>query len=119
MSTDVRAAKPMAKVLVNASGLKSRPSCASSVKMGRNETVMISREKKSGRPTSWAASIRTSRRGLPGVMLEVLVGVLDHDDRGVDHGPDGDGDPAQAHDVGAQADVAHGHEGQQDRRAAA
>jgi hypothetical protein len=29
----------------------------------------------------------------------VLVGVLDHDDRGVHHGADGDGDPAERHDV--------------------
>ena len=45
----------------------------------------------------------------------MFVGVFDHDDRGVDHGPDGDRDPAQAHDVGADVHVAHGDERQQDR----
>ena len=94
----------MANVLVKASGLNSRPSCASSAKIGRNETVMMSSEKNSAGPTSLAASIRTSVRGLPGGRaLQMLVRVLDHDDRGVDHGADGDGDAAEAHDVGATA----------------
>ena len=64
--TDSSAAAAMAKVLVKASGLNSRPSCASSVKIGRNETVMISRQKNSAGPTSLAASIRISLRGLSG-----------------------------------------------------
>ena len=46
----------------------------------------------------------------PGVVLEMLVGVLDHDDRGVDHRADGDRDAAQAHDVRAETDVPHRHE---------
>ena len=37
------------------------------------------------------------------VALEVLVGVLDHDDDGVDHRADGDGDAAERHDVRADA----------------
>ena len=50
--TDSSAAAAIEKVLVKASGLNSRPSCDSSVKIGRNETVMISRLKNSAGPTS-------------------------------------------------------------------
>ena len=44
----------------------------------------------------------------------MFVGVLDHDDGGVDHGADGDGDAAEAHDVGAEAEQFHRHERHQD-----
>jgi hypothetical protein len=44
----------------------------------------------------------------------MLVRVLDHHDGGVDHGADGDGDAAQAHQVGGHAERAHGDEGDQD-----
>jgi hypothetical protein len=64
--TDNTAAAAIANVFVKASGLNSRPSCASSVKTGRNDTVMISRLKKSDGPTSLAASTMISIRGLPG-----------------------------------------------------
>ena len=37
------------------------------------------------------------------VALHVLVRVFDHDDDGVHHGADGDGNAAQRHDVGADA----------------
>ena len=60
------AAAAMAKVLVQASGLNSSPSCASSAKIGRNDTVMMRSEKNSEGPTSHAASISTSARGLSG-----------------------------------------------------
>ena len=40
--------------------------------------------------------------------------VLDHDDGGVDHRPDGDGDAAQAHDVGVDAERPHADEGGED-----
>ncbi len=128
--TDSRLAAAIAKVLVNASGLNSRPSCPSSVKTGRKDTVMMSSEKKSAGPTSLADSTTTSpplrggehdgveRRGARRLAalgvdrtLEVLVHVLDHHDRGVDHGADGDRDAAERHDVGADADPAHGDEG--------
>ena len=33
--------------------------------------------------------------------------ILDHDDAGIDHGADGDGNAAEAHDVGIQAETAH------------
>jgi hypothetical protein len=59
---DSSAAPPMAKVLVSASGLNSRPSWASSVNTGRNDTVMTARLDAGGvagvgrshaTPTSW------------------------------------------------------------------
>ena len=37
----------------------------------------------------------------------MLHGVLDHDDRRVDHGADGDRDAAEAHDVGRQPERVH------------
>ena len=64
--TDRKAPAAMANVLVKASGLNRRPSCASSAKIGRNDTVMMSSEKNNAGPTSIAASIRISARGLPG-----------------------------------------------------
>ena len=76
--------------------------------------MMMSRLKNSAGPTSTAASISTSARGLSGRRaLQPLMGVLDHDDRGVDHGADGDGDAAEAHDVGAQAQQPHADIGDQ------
>ena len=126
--TDSRLAAAIANVLVNASGLNSRPSCPSSVKTGRNETVMMSSEKKSAGPdflrrlhhdlpalgrrsaspvsNDRAASAVVARLRVDGA-LEVLVHVLDHHDRRVDHRADGDGDAAERHDVGADADAAH------------
>ena len=56
------AAIAIEKFLVKASGLKSRPSCASSAKMGRNETAITSSEKKLGPPTSFTAAMTTSRK---------------------------------------------------------
>ncbi len=52
---------------MNASGLKSRPSVASSVNTGMNETVIIKSEKKMLGPTSCIASTITLTRspGLP------------------------------------------------------
>jgi hypothetical protein len=46
--------------------------------------------------------------------LEVLVRVLDHHHGGIDHGADGDGDPAERHDVGVDALLLHDDEGGQD-----
>ncbi|MGY4348938.1 hypothetical protein ACVWXM_005405 [Bradyrhizobium sp. GM7.3] len=64
--TDSSAAAAIENVLVNASGLNSRPSCDSSVKIGMNDTVMISRLKNNAGPTSAAAAMRTSILDLPG-----------------------------------------------------
>ena len=50
------AATTIAKFLVYASGLNSRPSCASSVSTGRNDTAITSSAKKLGPPTSFTAS---------------------------------------------------------------
>ena len=75
---------------------------------------MISRLKNSAGPTSDAASISTSTRGLPGsARSRCLWAFLDHHDGGVDHGTNGDGDAAKAHDVGPDAKRAHGGEGHQ------
>jgi hypothetical protein len=115
--TDSSAAPAMAKVLVKASGENSRPSWPSSANTGRKDTVMISSEKNSAGPTSLQASTIAARaaagRAL-GQALDVLVRVLDHHDRRIDHRPDRDRDAAQAHDVRAQAERAHGDEGEQD-----
>ncbi|MCY1227424.1 hypothetical protein D9M72_396910 [compost metagenome] len=43
-------------------------------------------------------------------VLQLLVRVLDHDNRGIDHGTDGDRDSAQRHDVGIDTLVAHDQE---------
>src|SRR5213080_2010591 len=56
------AAIAIEKFLVKASGLKSRPSCASSAKMGRNETAITRSEKKLGPPTSLTAAMTMSRK---------------------------------------------------------
>ena len=45
--------------------------------------------------------------------FEALMGVFDHHDSRVHHGTDGDGDAAQAHDVGAQPQRMHGDESDQ------
>ena len=48
------------KVLAHASGLKSRPSWSTRVKIGRNATAMTSTEKKTEEPTSLSACRRTA-----------------------------------------------------------
>src|SRR5438477_6037048 len=60
--TPSRAAKNIENVLVNASGLNRRPSCAVSEKTGIKLTVITSNEKKSGRPTVLAALMMTADR---------------------------------------------------------
>jgi hypothetical protein len=75
---------------------------------------MINRLKNSAGPTSRQASSRMSgARALAPVPLQVLVGVLDHHDGGVHHGADGDGDAAEAHDVGVHAQRVHDGESDQ------
>ena len=73
--TESRLEAAIANVLVNASGRKSRPSCPSRAKTGRNETVMISNEKKRAGPTSCAASTTTRHRS-----CEERTFVLSHRD---------------------------------------
>ena len=46
--------------------------------------------------------------------FDVLVGILDHHHRGIDHGADGDRDAAQRHDVRIHSLVDHDSEGDQD-----
>ena len=75
---------------------------------------MMSRLKNSAGPTSTAASIEHLRTRLARRRaLEPLMGVLDHDDRGIDHCADGDGDAAEAHDVGAEPQQPHADIGDQ------
>jgi hypothetical protein len=68
---------------------------------GRNDTAMISSEKKIAGVTSRAASPSSAAllaREVGGRVLELLVRGLDHHDLGVDGGADGDGDAAERHD---------------------
>ena len=90
---------------------------------GTNDSVMMSRQKKSAGPTSVAASPMTRHWSAPSggcaavlvaPALEVLVRVLDHHDRRVDHRADGDGDAAERHDVRVHALVVHDDERHQD-----
>ena len=98
--------------------MKSLPACAWSVKTGRKPTVMTRSEKKSDGPTSFAASIiNVDSLSLPAVLFpffQLLVGILHHDDRGVNHGADGDGDAGEAHDVGRHPEIVHTDEGHDD-----
>ena len=57
------AEKPIEYVLVKASGLNRRPSVASSVNTGKNDTVMTRSEKKIVGPTSCIAAMMASVRG--------------------------------------------------------
>ena len=50
----------------------------------------------------------------PLISFQMLVGVFDQDDRGIDHDPDGNGDTPQAHDVGIDVQSVHNEKGQQD-----
>ncbi len=79
---------------------------------------MISRLKNSAGPTSlhaaMIASLRDFRQFARLQPFQVLVRVLDHHDGGVDHRPDGDGDAAQAHDIGVDAERPHADEGGED-----
>ena len=106
---------------MNASGENSRPSCASSVNTGTNDSVMTSSEKNSAGPTSSADSVtRLHRSATVGgrrravlERLEVLVRVLDQHDGGIDHRAERDRDAAQAEDVRADAlPVHHDERGQ-------
>jgi hypothetical protein len=86
-----------------------------------NDSVMMSRLKNSAGPTCTLASpdqrpsLAESARGrmLAMPVLELLVSVLDHDDRGVDHRADRDRDAAERHDVGVDALVVHDDEGRE------
>ncbi len=74
--------------------------------MGRKETVITRRAKKSEGPTSLAAC---QDKGFPGSarrgVLHVLVGIFHHDHRGVHHGSDGNGNARQAQDIGVDIET--------------
>jgi len=63
--------KPIASVLVRASGLNIRPSCASSRKIGRNDTMMMRSEKNNAGPTCCSVASRIRRRSFGGIGEEV------------------------------------------------
>ena len=46
----------------------------------------------------------------------MLVGILDHNNRCIDHGANGNGDAAKAHDVGRQPKRVHADVGDQDSK---
>ena len=72
---------------------------------------MISRLKNSGGPTSRHEATMASSRGLPGLLtFKMLVGILDHHDRGIDHGADCDRDTAETHDIGVESQRPHRQE---------
>ena len=52
----------MDRLLVQASGVNSRPSWASRAKTGRNDTVMMRSEKKRAGPTSFDARVTMAHR---------------------------------------------------------
>ena len=90
-------------------------------KTGRNERIMISTEKKIGRPTVRQAWMTISvvspvTRSSPKCAGQVVRGVLAHHDRLVDQDADGDRDPGQAHDVRRDAEEPHHQEAEQDRQ---
>ena len=87
-----------------------------------NDSVMISSEKNSAgpdlrggvaddAPLLVAVELLTRMRVVP--RLDVLVRVLDHHDRGIDHRADRDRDAAERHDVGVHALVVHDDERRQ------
>ena len=74
-----------AKATVHAMGLNRRPSTRCRVKIGRYETMMMMRAKKTGRCTSWAATATISRKVfLCSPKRRVAKNVFDHHDRAVD-----------------------------------
>ena len=75
-----------AKVTVQAIGLKSRPSTACSVKIGRYEVIMMPRAKKTGRSTSCAASrIFCAGVRVSSLWREVADHIFDHHHRAIHH----------------------------------
>ena len=102
----------IANVLVYASGLNSRPDCSPSTKIGRKATVMTSMEEQARADLVRASRMICTRGGRPvgdslGLAFQVLVGVLDHHDGRVHHHADGQREPAEAHDVGVDAQELH------------
>ena len=95
--------------------MNSRPAWPANVKMGRKLTVINSSEKKIGRPTSLQASTMIRCRSAPGGAVANRTCVLDEHDGGIRQLADGDGDPAERHDVGREAEIPDAYERQQHR----
>ena len=93
----------IANVLLNASGLNSRPSRSPRKKIGRNDVTMISIEKSSGRViVAVALDDRLQLLGCASTVAppgELRRAVLDDDDGRVGHLADGDGQPGQREQI--------------------
>ena len=85
-----------------------------------NDSVMISSEKNSAGPTSTRrvanqTPVRSPCQVFLGMFvvpaLDMLVCVLDHHDRRIDHCTDGNRNAAKRHDVGVDALLVHHDEG--------
>src|SRR6058998_3271259 len=97
--TESSAAAAIAKVLVSASGRNNRPSWSSSVKTGRNDSVMIRRDMNSAGPTSRAAANTRSQCGRSGscstclcrfssITIAASIMMLENLHKHVEHEPD-------------------------------
>ena len=111
-STDADA---MAKVLVNARGLNSRPLSAAEHEDG-GEADGNDQQTEEERWADFLGGIHDDVAAGAGeppgahalfFMIEMLVRVFDHDDRAIHDHADGDGDAAEAHDVGVDAEQMH------------
>ena len=113
------AADAMAKVLVKASGLNSRPLSPPSTNTGM-KTDRDDQEAEEEAGTDFLRGLhddvaagsrpRSPAREAFFFAVKMLVCVLHHDDRAVHDHADRDGDSAQAHDVGVDAqDMHHQH----------
>ena len=124
--TESSVAPATAKVLVKASGWKSLPSWPVRAKTGIKARMIMAMEKKIGPPNQARGLPHRGRHGaaVAGVnpaLLEEAEGVLGHHDGRIHQHPDGDGNPRQGHDIGADPQVAHAQKGREhgQRQAAA
>ncbi len=110
------AADSITKVLVQASGVKSRPACPVSVNTGRKATAMMSSEKNSAGVTSRAASASSRWRSAPGGACSSflwLASIITISASTV--APMAMAMPAQAHDGGRDVQQVHGDEADRHR----
>ena len=93
-----------------------RPSWAWRANIGNTLRPVISRARTTAAYFRGSAGYGLPMR-FPGVSFQVLVHVVDHDDRGVHHDADGYGDPPERHDVGVNTQGIHDQERHQDAQA--
>ncbi len=108
--TDSSAAAAIAKVLVKASGAE-QPAFLRLQREDRHERHGDDQQAEEQRRSDLGGRLDQDRHPrLPGLgAFQMLVRVLDHHDRRVDHGADRDRDAAQTHDVGADPEEASSH----------